>query len=74
MPTSSLSAEGYGAARAAHYALAVPEGARRRLAAAWLSLAVGALLGAGLFSILLVLARAPLTKDLFAVADFFRIA
>ena len=74
MPTSSLSAEGYGAARTAHYALAVPEGARRRLAAAWLWLAVAALLGAGLFSILLVLARAPVTKDLFAVADFFRVA
>jgi hypothetical protein len=74
MPTSSLSAEGYAPARAARYALAVPEGARRRLAAAWLWLAVGALLGAGLFSILLVAARAPLTKDLFAAADFFRVA
>lgn len=52
----------------------MPAGARRRLAAGWLWLAVCALLGSGLFSVLLVLARAPVTKDLFAAADFFRVA
>jgi cytochrome c oxidase subunit I len=66
MATLSPSAEGY--------VLAVPAGARRRLAAGWLWLAVCALLGSGLFSVLLVLARAPYTKDLFAAADFFRVA
>lgn len=74
MPTSSLSAEALAAPRPARYLLAVPAGARARLAAGWLWLALLALLGSGLFSILLVLARAPVTKDLFAVADFFRVA
>jgi hypothetical protein len=74
MPTSSLSAEARAAPRPARYALAVPAGARARLAAGWLWLALLALLGSGLFSILLVLARAPVTKDLFAAADFFRVA
>jgi len=71
MPTNSLSAD---AGAAPRYALASPADARRRLATGWLWLALAALLGAGLFSVLLVLARAPYTKDLFAVADFFRVA
>jgi hypothetical protein len=71
MPTSSLSADACGAAR---YALASPADARRRLATGWLWLAMAALVGAGLFSVLLVLARAPYVKDLFALADFFRVA
>jgi cytochrome c oxidase subunit I len=74
MPTSSLSAEAFAAPRATPYVLDVPADARRRLALGWLWLAVAALLGAGLFSVLLVLARAPYTKDLFATADFFRVA
>jgi hypothetical protein len=74
MPTSSLFAEALAAPRTARYALEVPAGARARLATRWLWLAVLALLGSGLFSILLVLARAPLTQKLFATADFFRVA
>jgi hypothetical protein len=74
MPTRSLSADHALGLPAARYALAVPADARRRLAAGWLWLAIAALVGAGLFSVLLVLARAPVTKDLFAVADFFRVA
>ncbi len=62
------------AAPAARYALASPGDARRRLATGWLWLAMAALVGAGLFSVLLVLARAPYTKELFATADFFRVA
>ena len=58
----------------ARYALAVPADARRGLAAAWLALAVAALVGSGVFSVLLVLARAPYVKDLLPVADFFRVA
>jgi len=57
-----------------HYALPVPIDARRTLAAGWLALAIGALLASGLFSILLVLSRAPYVKDVFPLADFFRVA
>ena len=56
------------------YALPVPADARRALAGGWLALALAALIGAGLFSVLLVLSRAPYAKDLFAFADFFRVA
>ena len=61
-------------ARAACYTLAVPRDARRRLALAWLGLALAALIGAGLFSLLLVLSRAPYTKELFSNVEFFRLA
>jgi cytochrome c oxidase subunit I len=60
--------------RTARYALAVPRGARRALAAGWLGLALASLVGAGLFSVLLVLARAPYVKDVFPFAGFFRVA
>src|SRR5512134_3527769 len=65
MATPSLSAEG---------ALPALADSRRTLAVAWLWLALAALIGAGLFSILLVLSRAPYAKDLFPLADFFRVA
>jgi cytochrome c oxidase subunit I len=61
-------------AAAATYAVAVPRDARRRLALAWLGLALAALVGAGLFSLLLVLSRAPYTKELFSSVEFFRLA
>jgi hypothetical protein len=54
--------------------LALPTDARRPLTAAWLALAMGALLASGLFSILLVLSRTPQLQSLFPVADFFRVA
>ncbi|MCX7892787.1 MAG: cbb3-type cytochrome c oxidase subunit I [Burkholderiales bacterium] len=56
------------------YELAVPEGERRRLAAAWLLLGVAALVGSGVFSVLLVAARAPFLAPLFPAADFFHTA
>ena len=56
------------------YALPVPQDARRALAAGWLALAIGALAASGLFSILLVLSRAPYVKDVFPLTDFFRVA
>jgi hypothetical protein len=74
MATRSAFAEAALPAAPAQYALAVPADARRRLAAGWLALAVAALVGSGVFSILLVLARAPYVKDLLPVADFFRVA
>ena len=58
----------------AHYALAIPTDARARLAAGWLMLGLAALIGAGVFSVLLVLARTPYLQHAFPVADFFRVA
>ena len=52
----------------------MPADARRALATGWLALAIGALLASGLFSILLVLSRAPYVKEVFPLADFFRVA
>jgi hypothetical protein len=73
MDTRSLYADA-AAPASAHYALAVPAGARRSLAAGWMWLALASLVGSGLFSILLVLSRAPYVKDFFPFADFFRVA
>lgn len=56
------------------YMLAVPVGAQCRLARGWLWLGILALVGAGLFSVLLVLSRTPLLNEWFPVADFFRVA
>ena len=56
------------------YSLAVPHGARRRLARAWLWLGLLALVGSGLFSVLLVLSRTPLINQWLPGVDFFRVA
>jgi hypothetical protein len=74
--TRSFSADIAPAALASpsRYELAVPADARRALATGWLGLAIGALLASGLFSILLVLSRAPYVKDAFPLVDFFRVA
>jgi hypothetical protein len=53
--------------------LAAAPGARRQ-AAAWLGLGIAALALAGVFAILLVVARAPGTSSLFPTQDFFRVA
>ena len=54
--------------------LAVPDGPRRSLALGWLLLGLASLIGAGIFSVLLVLSRTPYFKDWFPLVDFFRIA
>ncbi len=54
--------------------LAVPQDGRRALSLAWLLLGFSALIGSGLFSVLLVLSRTPQLQALFPVADFFRVA
>ena len=59
---------------ASDYTLAVADGARRTLARAWLWLGLLALVGSGLFSVLLVLSRTPLVNQWLPVADFFRVA
>ena len=56
------------------YTLAVADGARRTLARAWLWLGLLALVGSGLFSVLLVLSRTPVLNQWLPVADFFRVA
>jgi hypothetical protein len=58
----------------ARYAIELPEGPRRRLAVGWLVLALFSLVASGVFSVLLVLARAPYTKDAFPLVDFFYVA
>jgi len=52
----------------------VPEDRRRLLAIQWLWLAVVSLAGAGIFSILLVLARTPMLGELLPFIDFFHTA
>ncbi len=56
------------------YLLAVPEGARAELARGWLQLALAAIIGAGVYSLLLVVSRTPWLAGLFPVANFFRVA
>ncbi len=63
-----------GHAAGTRYELAVAQGASARLATGWLALGIAALVGSGLFSLLLVLARTPGLKDLFPVANFFQVA
>jgi cytochrome c oxidase subunit I len=60
--------------RQPRYALAVPDDARRELAARWLALGLVALIAAGILSILLVASRTPGLQNAFAAADFFRVA
>ncbi len=56
------------------FSLPVPDGGRRRLATGWLLLGLAALLGSGVFSLLLVLARTPYIGPLFPWTDFFHTA
>jgi len=46
----------------------------RRTTTAWLMLGLVSLVGAGLFSLLLVLSRTPVVQEWFPLIDFFRIA
>jgi hypothetical protein len=62
------------AASVTDYLLAVPAGAQQRLARGWLWLGMLALVGAGLFSVLLVLSRTPVVNSWLPVAHFFRVA
>ncbi len=70
MTIDSISAED----NAHAYVSPVPEDARRSLASAWLWLGLMALLGSGIFSILLVLSRTPYIQNVFPWIDFFRTA
>ena len=54
------------------YALPTPADGRSDAAIAWLWLGVLALLGAGIFSILLVISRAPFIGEIFPLVDLFQ--
>jgi cytochrome c oxidase subunit I len=56
------------------YNLDVPEDSRRLLALGWLWLCILALLGAGVFSLLLVVARTPYLSEIIPWIDFFHSA
>ena len=56
------------------YVLTVPPGNRRQLSRGWLWLGIMALLGSGLFSLLLVLSRTPYVQDVIPWIDFFHTA
>ena len=56
------------------YSLEVPQDSRRVLALGWLWLCVLALMGAGIFSLLLVLSRTPYVSDIIPWIDFFHSA
>lgn len=56
------------------YRIAVPRDARLKLARGWLWLGLAALIGSGLFSVLLVLSRTPGVNRLLPVADLFHVA
>lgn len=56
------------------YEFDIAAGERRRLARAWLLLAVVALAASGVFSVLLVVARTPALQALLPAVDFFRVA
>jgi hypothetical protein len=58
----------------AEYSFSVPTDARVALARGWLWLGLAALIGSGVFSILLVFSRTPGVNALLPVADFFRVA
>jgi cytochrome c oxidase subunit I len=56
------------------FVLSMPSEANLKLASGWLWLGIASLVGAGLFAILLVLARTPYIQDIFPWVDFFHSA
>jgi len=58
----------------ADYMLRISSDSVRKAATAWLMLALASLVGAGIFSILLVLARTPVIQEMTPFIDFFRVA
>lgn len=56
------------------FSLPIPDDDRRQLATGWLMLGLASLLGSGIFSVLLVLARTPYVQNIFPWVDFFHTA
>jgi cytochrome c oxidase subunit I len=73
-PASAPAAGSLTASSPAAYTLPVVSVAQRGLARGWLWLALAALVGSGLFSVLLVLARTPGINAWLPAGDFFRVA
>ncbi len=75
-PSLPLPGERFGRAAptAPAYALPLPDAAQRAAARRWLALGLAALIGSGVFAILLVLARTPGVNAWLPVAEFFRVA
>ena len=57
-----------------NYQLKIENQAQNNIAVAWLKLGVGALLFAGIFTILLVFARTPAVQEIIPLTDFFHVA
>ncbi len=56
------------------FSLPAPDSGSRRLATGWLLLALGSLVIAGLYTLLIVLSRTPGIQDIFPWVDFFHTA
>jgi cytochrome c oxidase subunit I len=56
------------------YTLEISNPTMRWAVTAWMLLGLTALVGAGVFSVLLILARTPVVQELIPVVDFFRVA
>ena len=56
------------------YDLPIREGDTRQVVSAWIMLGLLSLVAAGIFSVLLVLARTPVIQSLIPFADFFHVA
>ena len=56
------------------YGLPISHDQSRRVIAAWIILGLLSLVAAGVFSLLLVLARTPVIQSLIPFVDFFRVA
>jgi cytochrome c oxidase subunit 1 len=56
------------------YSLQIKNNEMRKAVTAWLMLGLASLVGAGVFSVLLVLARTPAVQELTPLIDFFRIS
>jgi len=57
-----------------NYDLPISSNNVRRTTTAWLMLGLASLVGAGIFSLLLVLARTPAIQEWLPFIDFFRVA
>ncbi|MBP8779167.1 MAG: cbb3-type cytochrome c oxidase subunit I [Alicycliphilus sp.] len=73
-PATSPVAEPAAAQARANYELSLPNDARLPLARGWLWLGLAALIGSGLFSILLVASRTPYVNQWLPSGNFFHIA
>jgi hypothetical protein len=60
--------------QSASYQLQIGSENARKATTAWLMLGLASLLGAGVFSILLVLARTPVIQEMTPLIDFFKVA